>query len=503
MSQPAAVSAAMLALILASQGCRNRAYSDLYIENMAAEIRDLEDQCYEYDYEYRLLEQELATLRAENSQLKHSDLGQSSVQEVPPTQHQPLEFHSPSSPVPAPIESSGAEEVYPQEGSILEGSPTLPEDTGNGSADTDSSAPSDGFSPSSGTLPPSRNTPESPFRRLQDQDGSTGGGGGGSDFDIEGLVPPTIDPGQPMPPPLPVQAETVGNSRGPRNALERNLSQVEIPAQLASQSKPATSTLKADESNRISIDDSPRGTTKDGNAAEGASASQPLQLEPGYATIKPATQQLTDTRIVELAFHPTLSRAANFDDESDDDGLYLVLQPLNESGQVVPVAASLAVVILDPSREGAAARIGRRDYSATEVKAKMQPLGTNQGIHLRMPWNGPDPGADRVLVFARYTFKDGRQVIGQKEFFVSKDTGLRTVWAPRAKNRNVTGGGISSDEQVRTASHHATIPNTSSSPSSTNVSGTPTGNSNSNVVRPAVGTSNSSQAPAPSFVPRR
>ena len=43
------------------------------------------------------------------------------------------------------------------------------------------------------------------------------------------------------------------------------------------------------------------------------------------------------------------------DDEADDDGLYLVLQPLNESGEMVPVAADLSVVILDPS--------GRVDWS--------------------------------------------------------------------------------------------------------------------------------------------
>ncbi len=53
-----------------SGGCARRAYNDVYVENMAAEIRDLEDQLYEFDGEYRMMEQQLDALRAENARLK-------------------------------------------------------------------------------------------------------------------------------------------------------------------------------------------------------------------------------------------------------------------------------------------------------------------------------------------------------------------------------------------------------------------------------------------------
>src|SRR5690554_954635 len=51
-------------------GCHGRAYRDLYAENMAAEIRDLEDQLYEYDHQYKLLEQQVEVLRQQNMVLK-------------------------------------------------------------------------------------------------------------------------------------------------------------------------------------------------------------------------------------------------------------------------------------------------------------------------------------------------------------------------------------------------------------------------------------------------
>ncbi len=49
-----AVAWATIAFSMFSTGCRNRAYSDLYVESMAAEIRQLEDQLYEYDNEYHI-----------------------------------------------------------------------------------------------------------------------------------------------------------------------------------------------------------------------------------------------------------------------------------------------------------------------------------------------------------------------------------------------------------------------------------------------------------------
>ncbi len=209
-------------------------------------------------------------------------------------------------------------------------------------------------------------------------------------FDPDTLLPPTIEPGEPIPPPKPIMIEGLNAaSTAPDVDFDLNQSRIELPAQLAGSS----------------------------NGEQ--------------ATITMATEKVTDRRIVELAFHPSLSRAANFDDRADDDGLYLVLRPTNERGQMVAEAAELTIVVLDPAREGNDSRIGRWDYTAAEVKAKMQPIGSTQGIHLTLPWNGPDPSADRVIVFAKYTFENGRQVIGQKEIFVSSDGGLKSVWAPR------------------------------------------------------------------------
>ncbi len=351
--------------VAASVGCRNAAYSELYVENMAAEIRDLEDQLYEYDNEYHVLEQQLQALRAENQQLRQSPVSTPTAQPgfLPKASdtNTPREL-APRTAVPEPRNSSGMPNT----------------------SNSPKSAPVESI------LEPPGMTGRSPEQKQQEESLPTlPSKQSTEEISPDMLDVPTIIPGTPKPPPLPVSKDfTSGESKPARNEMELNLSRIEFPAQFAS--------------------------------------------GPAQAQLKLAAEKPSDMRIVEIAFHPTLSRAANFDDEPDDDGLYLVIQPKNVEGQMVPTPASLDIAVLDPSRDEQAARIGRWTYSAAEVKTKLQPLGSNQGIHLTLPWNGPDPGADRVIVFIRYTFPDGRQVVNDKTIFVSTPGSLKTVWVPRS-----------------------------------------------------------------------
>lgn len=421
----------------ALSGCHNRAYSDLYIENMAAEIRDLEDQLYEYDHQYRVLEQELDGLRHENSRLRGGELRLSPSESPSTDPNQPLEFYPRTSPI-VPEPAMSAEEVEPNPQSILEDQP-----------------PASGTNPFPPNELPSPRNLSPPSNGLRDTSPETNSG---NSLNFDQLVPPTIEAGEPMPPPIPSGSDRVdAGPPGGSDALELNLSRVKIPAQLASR-----------------------------RAADDSSGGQQDGPQIGPAAITPAVEKVTDTRVVELAFHPSLSRAANFDQQTDDDGLYLVLQPRNEKGQMVPIAADLSVVVLDPAREGNAARIGRWDYSTHEVKSKLEPIGTSQGIHLTLPWNGPDPAADRVLVFVRYTFPDGRQVIGEKTFFVSSDNGLKTVWSPRGRG-SVVPASASSPTRSQNSNYQA--------PQGLQQS-TPTGQS-PNVVRPTSGSVAAEPAPRP------
>ncbi len=352
-------------------GCHRRGYTDLYVDAMAKEIRDLQDQLYEYDHEYRLLEQELESLRRQNSSLKSTvpPGGSSGIQSL----QSPLEF-------------------LPRDSQTRELLPAPKKPLGNGPSNSGmpkQSPPSIISEPeglrSAPRTPPEEiqsvplDSPSTPSDRSKAAEDF--------DFDVDEILIPSITNGAAKPPSLSPRNLT----RAPENDLEVGLSQIELPYQLASSSKPG------------------RG-----------------------AKISEAAEVVTDRRVVEVAFHPILSRSVNFDDDDYDDGLFLVLQPRNQQGQFVPTAAALVVEVVDAGRDGDQSKIGLWRYSASEVAGKMQPIGSQQGIHLTLPWNGPNPKADRVMVKVTYSFENGRQVVANKMFYVSGTGALKTVWAPRA-----------------------------------------------------------------------
>ncbi len=60
------------AFVVIPSGCRSNAYSDVYNQKLASEVRVLEDQLYDADYQNRVLEQKLQRKAEENERLKQS-----------------------------------------------------------------------------------------------------------------------------------------------------------------------------------------------------------------------------------------------------------------------------------------------------------------------------------------------------------------------------------------------------------------------------------------------
>ncbi|MCC6509433.1 MAG: hypothetical protein IT423_10015 [Pirellulaceae bacterium] len=421
--------ASMLAIVAAAPGCARRAYTDVYVENMAAEIRDLEDQLYEFDGEYRLMEHELAALQAENARLKNSlpSSGGSRWSEPKPLIPAPQDGYSSESFVPRGSSSkpSGAAsntvpgpslKTAPDSAPALDTPPTGNRSPSNvvPAMPSDSTAspntpPNNLPNNSPSTLPPALNLPEfqrsAPANPLPPPQSSPGGVD--VPFDLQDLTPPTIVPGEPLPPviPKPQSDPATPVTLHTNNDLEIELGKIPLPARLAS-------------------------ANVTGSATEGSDVE--------LARVQPTAAMPTDSRIVEMKFHPSLCRAMSNDQSGRDEGLYLVLQPLNEAGEFVPLPADLMVIALDLSREEKQASIGRWTFSSSEVKSKIQPIGSSQGIHVSLPLSGPTPQCDRVLVFVYYTLSDGRRIVAEHELLLNNFHRQNTVWVPRSKRPSPT-----------------------------------------------------------------
>ncbi|MCA9138772.1 MAG: hypothetical protein KDB00_18500, partial [Planctomycetales bacterium] len=68
-------------------GCRGRAHEDLYRAKMANEIRVLEDQLYDADYQNRVLRDELDRIR--QGDVPHAPIDDGSIYHQPNAQHKP------------------------------------------------------------------------------------------------------------------------------------------------------------------------------------------------------------------------------------------------------------------------------------------------------------------------------------------------------------------------------------------------------------------------------
>lgn len=408
-------------------GCQRQAYTDFYTESMASEVRELENRIYEYDAAYQSIEQELAVLEAENAEL-HSRLmhiesapknkplggssfnGSSSLKTIPaeaapvyeyasPIETGPIEIPSvdnlpppraskPAEPTPAPKReaapkvspaappkaSTDANELVPPK--IEFGSPSR--GSGLGSSPTETlpklNAPSSG-----GTLPPS--TP--PSGSMPTQPGNT----------TPSMIMPPPKQGTSLPPkPNRDQSSPlVGGLPSSPDEAKASTAKIEVPVEVVAagfQEKRKNSSSKRNE----------------------------------------------DRKIVEIAFHPSLCRGQNLDEEEGDDGLYLVLQPRNQAGEIVDEAAAVTVVAMDPKRPEGEERIGRWTISKEELESALEPIGLSRGYHLSLPWqNEVAPDGDVVQVYVRYEMADGRRLINERRIQLHRAAAGSNVWMPRVK----------------------------------------------------------------------
>lgn len=145
-----------------------------------------------------------------------------------------------------------------------------------------------------------------------------------------------------------------------------------------------------------------------------------------------------DSRVTHLYLEPQLTGGADFDGQPGDDGLIALLQPRNSAEQCVPQAGTVSVVVLDPSRQGEAARVARWDFDAKAVAELQSKDPTSPGIRLELPWPATAPASQRLKLFVRYETADGRKLQTDREILLSSPGQVAAPssrWTPRPAER--------------------------------------------------------------------
>jgi hypothetical protein len=472
---PAASWLAGIIACISLVGCRQRAYTELYVENMASEVRVLEDRVYEYDAAYQSLERENAEQRRINATLEaklrefksepesiqssnknslktppkmrtkpepYSLPGESILEDVVPpdatknSSPSKLESILELSPEPEMLEQPPEVSRTPTAPPSRSPSPTPLEPATSPSMELP--APADANTPKNQT----QEVPVLPFPDPQALNLRKGRKTKPPPIADNQLVeqvdmPETLlsgrGPAKPSTIAIPVgtsQSKTLSstliNPPAPENFAPSNTNpenSSKPPALLP----PATSNLQGNPQGRVQ-----QGKIRmpEGSAVQWASANVSVESTKQEAVL--------DEKIVDIAFHPTLCRGHNFDTNPGDDGLYLVVTPLNEAGQVINQPGSLTVIVeedgldtKDGTTNESHARIAGWDMTKDEVQESLNPIGSAQGFHLSLPWKEASPKGQIVTVYLKYELDDGHVFVNQRNIQLRKPSKGQSVWSPR------------------------------------------------------------------------
>ena len=138
-----------------------------------------------------------------------------------------------------------------------------------------------------------------------------------------------------------------------------------------------------------------------------------------------------DQRVETIHLNPRRTGGADFNGESGDDGITVLIEPRNRSGMFVPEPARISVVLLDPAKTGEDARVARWDLEPDAAGECLQTDGLDRGLLLHLPWQGVIPDRKRLHLFVRYLTADGRKLETDREIEVATPDLIARRWTPR------------------------------------------------------------------------
>jgi len=426
-------------------GCRQRAYTELYVENMASEIRLLEDRIYEYDAAYiekdsgyEAAVMQLERLKAKNSELERElemlQNSSSSSRKNPslklkanpqPNDSIDLKLGTPYE-MPSILSPDAPKVETIENPPVVSQTPVAPPASNNKPKNQDANTI---LPPGSDSVLPPPAIPNKPIvspeetrTSIEKRPSSRNSVFPTADSLTEqvslpeSMVRSAQQPRLMVVPsrPAPVQPEPLPSSNDPSNFPSQ-------PSKAPSLLQKAFPKIK--DGNTQGANQRGKILLPEGSKVQFASAEEPVQ------NLKPTG--IVDQRIVGIAFHPTLCRGCNFDEQAGDDGLYLVVTPINSAGQVLNESGTLTVVVEDPAEPKDNGRVAAWEFTAEQLAETLEPIGTAQGFHLSLPWKDKKPSSNVVSVYLLYSNANGRKLVNQREVHLRQPTTGQSVWTPR------------------------------------------------------------------------
>ncbi len=135
-----------------------------------------------------------------------------------------------------------------------------------------------------------------------------------------------------------------------------------------------------------------------------------------------------------ISLNRMLTGGNNTDGRHGDEGIMVVIEPRDAEGRLVPAAASISVVVIDPELPAEDARIARWDFTAEETARMFRKTLFSEGLQLEMAWPGEPPEHEDLHVFVRYTTSGGTRLEASRKVTVDLPTRHAARWSPASRS---------------------------------------------------------------------
>lgn len=109
-----------------------------------------------------------------------------------------------------------------------------------------------------------------------------------------------------------------------------------------------------------------------------------------------------------IKFNMMLTSGANRDGQPGDDGISVLLQPVDAQGDMVKLVGAIELELLDLNREGESQRIGRWQFTIDEVREHWHRGFLSAGYLFQLDWQSV-PSSSELTLHAKMTAPDGRK----------------------------------------------------------------------------------------------
>ena len=162
-----------------------------------------------------------------------------------------------------------------------------------------------------------------------------------------------------------------------------------------------------------------------------------------------------DVGVSRIVLNSRLTGGYDFDGQPGDDGLLVVIEPQNASGQYLPLPGEVTIQVIDPARSGPASRVARWNYDVAETTSRMKKTLLGRGIHLQLPWPDQPPEASRLKLQVSYRAIEGQVLEAEREFRL--DQGVRADSVAAADSVEAVATGVAARPVPWSATREPTL----------------------------------------------